>query len=358
MLNEFVKDNRDEIIARCHARVAKRISPRATQVELDQGITMFLRELEQTLQTEVVGPNLVTSDAVSHGGALLRSGFTIAQVVHNYGDACQTITELAIERQAAITVAEFRGLNRCLDNAIADAVTEYERLHELDVVAGDVRRANEHLGFLAHELRNLIGTAMLAFDALRAGLVGMRGSTGDVLGRSLTELRTLLDRSLAEVRLTAGITRLEHVPVARFVEELEVSAILAANAHHVKLTVNEVDPDLVVYADRQILGSIIFNLLQNAFKYTVAHGHVWLRVYGSGDRVLFDVEDQCGGLPTGKAEQLFKPFEQQGTDRTGIGLGLAICARGVMAHHGEIRVRNQNRGCVFTVDLLRAPRES
>jgi hypothetical protein len=146
---------------------------------------------------------------------LQRGGFTIAQVVHDYGDACQTITELGIEYNALISTAEFRALNKCLDDAIAEAVTVYERQHALDAVADGARRSNEHLGALAHELHTLLGSAMLAFGVLRTGSVGIRGSTGDVLGRCLVELRDLVDRSLTEVRLTAGTAGMKWVTPAR-----------------------------------------------------------------------------------------------------------------------------------------------
>jgi hypothetical protein len=100
--------------------------------------------------------------------------------------------------------------------------------------------------------------------------------------------------------------------------------------------------------------SIVSNLLQNAFKYTQPRSHVWLHTHATADRVLFDVEDQCGGLPPGGAEHLFEPFRQRNLDRTGLGLGLAICARGAAALHGEIRVFDYpGRGCVFTIDLPR-----
>ena len=355
MLNEFVRENREEIIARCRARVAQRMAPRPTQLELEHGIPMFLRELEQTLGSELNHEVEIPTTAGQHGGELLRSGFTIAQVVHDYGDACQAITELATERDAPISTHEFRALNKCLDNAIAEAVTEYERQHELDVVANDARRSNEHLGILAHEFRNLLGSAMLAFDVLRAGTVGIRGSTGDVLGRSLTGLRALVGAALTEVRLTAGITRLERIPLAAFVDELEVSAALGANVRRIKLVVSEVRPELAVDADREILASVISNLLQNAFKLTRPFGRVRLDVRAEADRVLFDVEDQCGGLPVGKAEHLFDAFRQHSDDLTGLGLGLTICARGVSALHGAIRVYDHaGHGCVFTVDLPRA----
>jgi len=354
MLSEFVRNHRDEIIARCRTRVAERMAPRPTRSELEHGIPLFLSELEYTLACELGQRPRAATAAGPHGGELLRSGFTVAQVVHDYGDACQTITELAIERSAPITTEEFRALNTCLDNAIAEAVTEYQRQHDIDVIAEDARRSNRHLGFIAHELRNTLSSALLAFDVLRAGSVGIRGSTGDVLGRSLVGLRDLVDRSLTEVRLTAGIAHPENIPVARFIEDMEVSAILSAKARGIRLTVGEVDPTLTLKADRQILSSVVSNLLQNAFKYTRPHTHVWLHTHATPDRVLFDIEDQCGGIPPAKSEQLFEPYVQQSDDRTGLGLGLAICVRGVQALRGAIKVRNQNKGCVFTVELPRA----
>jgi signal transduction histidine kinase len=353
MLSEFVKNHRDEIIARCRTRVASRMAPRPTRSELEHGIPLFLRELEQTLACELGNGPPARTAAVQHGGELLRSGFTVAQVVHDYGDACQSITELAIEHGAAISTEEFRALNHCLDNAIAEAVTEYARQHEIDVIAEDARRSNQHLGFIAHELRNTLSSALLAFDVLRAGSVGIGGSTGDILGRSLVGLRDLVDRSLTEVRLTAGTAHTENIPVARFIEDMEVSAILSAKSRGIRLSVSEVDPTLTLQTDRQILSSVVSNLLQNAFKYTRPHSHVWLHTRATADRVLFDIEDQCGGIPADKSEQLFEPYVQRSVDRSGLGLGLAICVRGVNALRGALSVRNQNNGCVFTVDLPR-----
>ena len=355
MLIQFVTDHRDEIIARCRARVATRMAPRPTQAELDHGIPLFLRELEQALETELSHRPEGAAAAGRHGGELLRSGFTVAQVVHDYGDVARAITELALERGAAISTDELHALNKCLDNAIADAVTEYQRQHELEVIAEDGRRSNEQLSYLVHELRNLLGSALAAFEVVRAGSVGIRGSTGDVLGRSLIGLRDVIDRSLAGVRLSAGITKPEHITVAQFFEDIEISSILPAKAHRIELTVTDVDPKLAIKADRQILASVVTNLLQNAFKYTRPFSHVRLEAHGTADRVLIAIADQCGGLPEGKAAHLFDPLDQRSVDRTGLGLGLAFCARGAAALHGVIRVLDQpGQGCVFTIDLPRA----
>ena len=137
-----------------------------------------------------------------------RLGFTVGQVIQGYGDVCQVVTELAIELQVPITADEFRIFNKCLDDAVCHAVTEYGRQREKSLFAEETER----LGYLAHELRNRLSTAMLSFEALKSGNVGINGRTSQLLGRSLVGLRNLIDRSLSEVRLDAGIQKRETRP--------------------------------------------------------------------------------------------------------------------------------------------------
>jgi signal transduction histidine kinase len=115
-----------------------------------------------------------------------------------------------------------------------------------------------------------------------------------------------------------------------------------------------VDPRLAVDADRALLISAVTNLLQNAFKFTVAHSEVSLHAYGVADRVRIDVEDHCGGLPPGIADSMFLPFTQGSADKSGLGLGLSIARRVVEANQGTLTVHDRpGSGCVFTVDLPR-----
>jgi signal transduction histidine kinase len=351
MLHEFVTMNRAEIITRCRARVATRPAPRPTDVELEHGVPLFLDQLADTLRRAPKDNPAIAHSATQHGNELLHGGFTIAQVVRDYGDICQTITELAVEKAAPITTEEFQMLNLCLDDAIAGAVTEYGKLRE--------HEGTERLGRLAHELRNLLNNGCLAYDMLKTGNVGVGGSTGAVLGRSLAGLRALIDRELAEVRLGAGVHHRERVVVRDFIEDVEVAATMDASARGLHFSVTTVANDVVVLADRQILTSMVGNLLQNAFKFTRSGGQVSLRTHATADRVLIDVEDQCGGLPPGKTDDLFHSFQRSGSDQTGLGLGLAICLRGARVNDAQIHVLNQSgTGCVFTVDLPRQPSPS
>jgi len=354
MLDDFLRSHRDAIIARTRARVALRTSPEPTDVELTNGIPVFLDQLGDALRvaksSDVIDHEQIGKSAGRHGLDLFRMGLTVGQVVHDYGDVCQVVTELAVEEKASISGEEFRTLNLCLDDAIAGAVAEYSHQREVAIV----EQGTERLGVLAHELRNALSAAMLAFEEIKSGRVAVGGSTGGLVSRSLLNLHRLIDRSLADVRLDAGIDRVEHISVADLVSEVEVGAAILARARDINLTVTSVARVVSIEGDRQILAATISNLLQNAFKFTGQHGNVCLTTRAITDRVLFEVEDECGGLPPGRVEEMFLPFEQQGADRSGVGLGLSICLKAAKAHGGEIRVRNiPGTGCVFTLDLPR-----
>jgi signal transduction histidine kinase len=373
MLHEFLTSNYHTLVSRCRAKVANRSVPRPSDAELLHGIPVFLEQLIRTLcieesstpldSREVSGPSggektpaasEIGTAAARHGAELLLHGFTVDQVVHDYGDLCQAIAELALEHDTAVTTAEFRTLNRCLDNAIADAVCEFSRQREVLISSRGADAVGERLGVLTHELRNLLDSAMLAIAAVKRGHVGLGGPTGAVLDRSLAGLRLVIDRSLADVRLTAGLRmRPERLAIAEFIAEVQVAAQLEADLRGCSLTVLPVAPGLAVEADRQMLASAVANLLQNAFKFGGQHRHVWLKASAEADRVLIEVEDECGGLPPGMAGP-FRFLDQRSADRTGLGLGLSIVQRAIEGNGGELRARDQpGIGCVFTIDLPR-----
>jgi signal transduction histidine kinase len=354
MLQEFIALNRDEIIRRCRAKVAIRSVPPPTKAEIDHGVPVFLDQLGDALSHTPASSIEISNSALQHGHDLLLQGFTVSQVVHDYGDVCQSITDLAMETDAPISTDEFRTLNRCLDDAIAGAVTEYGRERNLSNLEGQAAREQRRMGFFTHELGNLINTGVIAFEILKSGNVGVGGSTGAVLQRSLMGLRALVGRSLAELRLTEGIQNKEPFLVAEFIDEIGPSATLEAATRGLTLTVLAVETGVSILADRQVLAAVVTNLLQNAFKFTGRGTAVVLRIGASAERVLIEIQDECGGLPGEDLNDLFRPFEQRGDDRTGVGLGLAFCRWAVEANDGRISARNlPERGCVFTVDLPR-----
>jgi len=359
VLYEFIDLNRDVIVARTRDRVRRRPWPSIAPGEVEHGVPLFLTQLSETLRLERTSAPF-PSDAIGaaasrHGGDLLRLGFTVSQVVHDYGDICQTVTALAVEQNAPISVEEFHTLNRCLDTAIAEAVTEHARVTAASRSAEEIER----LGHAAHELRDNLNTAILAFHTLKRGAVAINGSTGAVLGRSLMSLREVVDRTLSDVRLEAGQQRRARLPVVAFIDEVAGTGMLHAEYRHIRFTVDPVDPDLSIDADPQLLASAVMNVVHNAFKNTPAGGHVVLRARAEGGQLLIETEDECGGIPPSKGD-LFQVFgDRRGKDRSGLGLGLSISRKAVRAHGGEIRIRNMpGKGCVFIIEVPLATPES
>jgi len=311
MLYAFVDLNRDLIISRTRDRVRSRPWPSVAPGEVEHGVPLFLTQLSDTLRLEA--------------------------------------------QRAPIAVEEFHTLNRCLDTAIAEAVTEHARL------TADTRSAEEteRLGHAAHELRDTLNTAILAFHTLKRGAVAVNGSTGAILGQSLMSLREVIDRTLSEVRLEAGKQRRTRVPVVTFIDEIAASGLLHSEYRHIQFSVEPVDPALSIDADPQLLMSAVMNLLHNAFKNTPPGGNVVLRARAEQGRLLIETQDECGGIPPSKGD-LFQVFgDRRGSDRSGLGLGLSIARKAVRAHGGEIRIRNMpGNGCVFIIDVPLAAAES
>jgi signal transduction histidine kinase len=372
MMHSFLANNRSELIERCKAKVAQRPLRAATPKQLQNGVPMFLEQLIKTLRVEqttkpldsreISGPSdgetsmsEVGTSAAQHGRELLSLGYTVDQVVHDYGDLCQSITDLAYERDAPFQIDEFRTLNRCLDNAIADAVTEFS--YQRDSAADEKRtiEANQQAGFFAHELRNALGSATLAFAAAKAGNLSFSGATGSILERSLTALGDLIDQSLAEVHARAKKTvHSQMFSLAEFIEEVKRAAELVAQVNGCKFTASAVDEELAVSADRNLLYAAVGNLVQNALKFTHSHTEVTLNAYAVADRILIDVKDHCGGLPPGEAEKMFLPFTQNSDDKSGLGLGLSIARRSVESNDGTLSVRDvPGTGCIFTINMPR-----
>ena len=352
MLYEFLTTYRDAIIEKTRAKVGTRLWLPPSSDEVNNGVPIFLTQLAETLRLEHTdtpfSQGVIGDSATRHGRDLLARGFTVSQVVHDYGDVCQAVTELAVEQNAPITTAEFHILNRCLDTAIADAVTEHAR------ISAETRSTEEleRTGRVIHEMRNMIGTALLAFAAVKRGTVGVNGSTGAVLGRSLTGLRDLVDNAVSDIRTAASHQRPELVSIAGFLNEIGAAADLQAEYNGRQFTLEAIDPDLAVTVDRELLASAVTNLLSNAFKYTPAGGRVILRARATTELVAIEVEDACGGIPESSGD-LFAPFgERRARNRSGLGLGLSIARKAVRAQGGDLSCRNRpGIGCTFVIEV-------
>jgi hypothetical protein len=207
---------------------------------------------------------------------------------------------------------------------------------------------------LAHELRNALGNANMAFKLLRQGGLDIGGPTGDVLARNLALMESLVAQCLGSARLeVGGPPVLVPTRVASVLRDLE-AASLPDRGIHVEL---DADESLQIAADEMLLGSAIGNLLHNAVKFSPPMSEVGLCARAEGDFVVIDVDDECGGLRTRNTEDFFQPYvkKQQGNHQ-GTGLGLTISKRAIEAMGGSLNVIDKpGHGCTFSARFPRLP---
>lgn len=210
MLRKFLISHRRDVIRKCREKAVVRFAPAAMPDVLEHGVPLFIQQLIDALESRpsatgddgILGeitsyPAEIGRSAALHGAELLHQGFTVDLVVHNYGDVCQAITEMAIELKCAVDPDDFRILNGCLDNAIAGAVTAFAQEHQ---DASD-HREDERFEWLSdrqQKHRNLVDIAIQAFTAMKAGGLGPTGATGALLMHALTELQLLSEQPVVE----------------------------------------------------------------------------------------------------------------------------------------------------------------
>ncbi len=357
MLHEFLEKYKNPILELAAQKTVGISENKPTTSELEKGLPVFYNNLIEVLkkdtshkdsQTQVHTEDISLSQAASHGRESYRLGYTVSQVIHGYGSICQAITEYAQEKKFSISPWEFHQLNLCLDIAIAHAVTQFASITKQDTEKEELLR----LGELAHELRNALGSATLAHEMIIKGTVGGASKTSHILSRALSRMRDLIDRSLSEVRLRiASEPHFQKTNIIEVISDVEATAVSEARSKGLSLSV-QVDANLQVNCDRQLLESALANLIQNAIKYTKPLSHIWVRCSGATGKVVIEVEDECGGLPEGKSEELFKPYTQKDSDKSGLGLGLTISQRAIQLNQGTLSIINKpGRGCVFRITL-------
>lgn len=382
MLHEFLSENQYEILKMTETKTLELAGIRPSSDLLKQGLPVFYQQLMKILMLEKVSANhspeakekrayaamkaneqemahaegrpdeaALAKEAGFHGHELMRLGYTLSHVVHAYGSMCQSITELATKKKVAITSGEFHDLNRCLDIAIAGAVTGFQQHQDRK----DTKREIAHIGFLAHELRNALMSVNVSLEMIKKGTVGFGGSTGQVLDKNLRRIQDLVDRSLTEVRLQVDPKiQAEEIDILQLVNQIVLTAREEAQRKNQTIEIN-VERELIIMADHQLIYSALSNVVQNALKFTPANKQIEIRGVFKENKIVIEIEDSCGGLPENSAREMFKPYEQLNENKSGLGLGLAITKRAVTLNGGTIEVNDlPEKGCVFTIKFSRS----
>jgi signal transduction histidine kinase len=354
-LHDVLARRRTEVVERWKLAVRGTLAPDAMpHTELVDHIPQFVDEIIAALRKDAgldagaPSPEQGAT-AAGHGAQRLRLGFSLDSVVREYGALRDAIIAEGSAGPEPLTLREVQVLFDGIVKGIAHAVSAYARQRDAELQ----RQANEHFAFIAHELRNPLSNASLAFQVLKsAGALPNEPHSVAALERGLARASELIEQTLEIARVGSGVElQRTWTTLADLIEDAELGADAEAKARGVELRIS-VEHDERMHVDVRLVRSALSNLIRNAIKYTAPCTVVHVRGRALNGRVVMEVEDACGGVDPVRVEAAFAPFVRLNREEKGFGLGLAIAKQAADAHGGSIRVQNMpGAGCIFVIEL-------
>lgn len=358
-LSDILRKRRDDIVARWMDRLTEETHARGIDpTELRDSIPEYLDRLADALlderTAEEQGSSAWTDLAREHALTRARVGFDVEQLLFEFVLLRRVMFDVLCEEGFGGRGAELARVADLMEAAMSKAVKNYVEARNYSAR----KQTAEHVGFITHELRNPLTTALLITTQLRRtpSLNPKVAERLGVLERALRKQEALIAGVLEAERMEAGAITPQFVTMklADVLEPVLTAARPAAAEKRLTLTTH-FDGELRVCADRSMIHGVLHNLLENAIKYT-DRGRIDVTVERSDGDVVFHVRDCCGGIPAAEMRTLFEPFKRGSTHKPGTGLGLSIARRAVEAQGGVIDVESlPGEGCHFWFTLPDKP---
>ncbi|MGI9167289.1 MAG: ATP-binding protein [Pyrinomonadaceae bacterium] len=322
---------------------------------LNDHIPDLLEELACELEVCSDGSMIegLKENPITHGLDRLRLGFDIEEVVAEYNALRGVIQDLIERNDLRLRGAVNRTINRVIDVSIGLAVKTYATQKALEIQ----QRREEHLTFVAHDLRSPLSAIAMAAQLLERAVPDVikdeRGtSLLETMHRNLRHLNSLVVKVVQEeANLKAGVNekvKREELKLRMLVEEVVSDLLPLAEASNLTL-INRVPEDLIAFADANMLTLIFQNLVSNAIDYT-PNGEVVIEAQRINESASIEcwVSDNGSGIPADRLEKVFDKLETDPDKQGGMGLGLAIVKQFVEAHGGEVGVESKpGQGSTF-----------
>ncbi len=308
-------------------------------------------ELEDSSDESMIGE--LKKNPISHGLDRLRLGFDVEEVVAEY-NALRGVLQDLIEKQGLrLRGAVNRTINRVIDKSIGLAVKTYAAQKALEIQ----QRREEHLAFVAHDLRSPLASIAMAAKLLERTVpdIVKNEQAATLLGtmhRNVSRLNSLVVKVVQEkANLRAQVNeRVERreVKLRALVEGLVNDLSPLTYASNLSLN-NKVPEELTAFVDADMLSLVFQNLISNAIDYT-PNGEVIIGAQAIKESAAIEywVSDNGAGIPADRLEKVFDKLETDPDKKSGMGLGLAIVKQFVEAHGGQVVVESElGQGSTF-----------
>jgi two-component system, chemotaxis family, CheB/CheR fusion protein len=288
-----------------------------------------------------------------HDEAVLETGVAEHQSLeaHRSGDATHwdSVTRLPLRDPAGRIVGT---------GVIFRDVTEQKRAEES--IREAVRRRDQFLAMLSHELRNPLSAIVSATGLLKVARAQPASERFlEVLERQTQQMTRLLDELLEASRVTENKIELrrEILDLNAVVREALEAVRAQLDGRALEVTTELAAQPLLIDGDAARLQQVLVNLLNNAAKYTPMHGHVTIATGRRDGLASISVKDDGAGIPPDLIESVFELFVQspRTLDRSagGLGVGLSLARSLVAMHGGKVAALSdgEGKGSEFVVSL-------
>ncbi|HEX7176439.1 MAG TPA: HAMP domain-containing sensor histidine kinase [Pyrinomonadaceae bacterium] len=355
-LAALIRRERDTLLAEWRQEVRQlSVAHHLDVPTLNDHIPDLLEELADELEAHVDESMIgeLKKNSVIHGLDRLRLGFDIEEVVGEYNALRGVLQDLIERHNLSLRGPVNRTINRVIDMSIGLAVKTYATQKALEIQ----QRREEHLAFVAHDLRSPLSVISMAAQLLERTVPDVvkderAAMLLETMHRNVGRLNSLVVKVVQEeANLKAKVNeRVERrkVELRALVEVLISDIHPLAEAAHTRL-LNEVPAELTAFADANMLTLIFQNLFSNAITYTPG-GEVIIGARESKEPDFLEcwVSDNGAGIPADRLEKVFDKLETDPNKKSGMGLGLAIVKQFVEAHGGQVTVDSKlGQGSTF-----------
>ena len=284
---------------------------------------------------------------------ILILAFAFVLVEKQTSKLIKPINQLDLEEPlSSVVYEELRPLLVRIDDQNHQLKQQLEELKK----AEEVRK--EFSANVSHELKTPLMSISGYAEIMKNDMVPP-DKVPDFAGRIYEEASRLtnLVQDIIEIsKLDEGISMpFELVDVSELAEEIGTTLLVEAEKRKIKLSV-EAEKQAMVNGVRHILYEMMYNVADNAIKYSPEGGFVHIDLTADNDYLTIKIEDNGPGIPEDERDRIFERFyrldDSRARDTGGTGLGLAITKEAVLMHNGTIDVANvSDIGSVFTIRL-------
>jgi signal transduction histidine kinase len=357
-LASVLRERKNTVVSRWKAVVgelagAARLDASTLRDHIPQFLDEMITAIASRNDSAVVGTSGLGSP-LEHGAQRLAAGFNIKEVVEEYNILRSAVLDVAEEAGLQLTADECRVVNRIIDDAIAGAVDVFAREQASELQ----RQREEHLAFVAHDVRTPLNAINLIATVLSEQLDPESRELGEMLNalqRNVQRIDELVQHILKESqnqKAPDGLNLVRReIDLWPLVQQLVQDLQPVAAAARIKIR-NLVPRQLILNADATLMARALQNIVDNAIKFAPG-GDIEIGAKENAAGTECWVQDNGAGIAPERLKSIFDKHETDADPvRAGFGLGLAIFKRIIEGHGGKISVQSQpGKGATFRFSI-------